>query len=338
MQMSTSFENRCRNLVADLGLGSADDVTAITPLTGGVSSDIALVDIGERQVCVKFALEKLKVAEDWYAPVERNQAEYNWLLFAASIVPGAIPALLGYSHAAKGFAMEFVDGDDVYLWKTALLQAQPARGEAEKVGHVLGEIHQASAFSDDVKNEFQNQQDFHALRLEPYLCFTATRHPALASQINALVEMLYNSRLVLVHGDVSPKNIIFRQGVPILLDAECATVGDPSFDISFCLNHLILKAVHIKKSRQSLLDAVGKFWAAYTPYITWEAVTELEARVCKLLPVLLLARADGKSPVEYLSDDEFQIVRSLALSLIKDPEQSLATFVERAAFTMESKL
>jgi tRNA A-37 threonylcarbamoyl transferase component Bud32 len=335
--MSTSFENRCTNLVADLGLGSAEDIVAITPLTGGVSSDIALVDLGERQVCVKFALEKLKVAEDWYAPVERNQAEYNWLLFAASVVPGATPALLGYSDAAKGFAMEYVEGDEVYLWKTALLQAQPDKREAEKVGRVLGKIHQASAFSEHVKKEFQNQQDFHALRLEPYLCFTATRYPALSSRINALVEMLYKSRLVLVHGDVSPKNIIFRHGVPILLDAECATVGDPSFDISFCLNHLILKAIHIKKSRQSLLNGVGEFWTAYTPYISWEAETDLETRVCRLLPVLMLARADGKSPVEYMDEDEFQIVRSLAVSLIKDPEQSLAKFVERAAFTMERK-
>ena len=265
--MSTLFENRCKNLVAGLGLGSVDDVVAIMPLTGGVSSDIALVDMGERKVCVKFALEKLKVAEDWYAPVERNHAEYNWLLFAASIVPGTTPALLGYSDEEKGFAMEFVEGEDVYLWKTALLQAHPDRGEAGKVGHVLGEIHQASAASDDVKNEFQNQDDFHALRLEPYLCFTATRYPALSEQINALVEMLYKSRLVLVHGDVSPKNIIFKHGVPILLDAECATIGDPSFDVSFCLNHLILKALHIKKSRQLLLNSVGKFWSAYTPHI-----------------------------------------------------------------------
>ncbi len=335
--MSTIFEKRCKNLVAELGLGAADDVVAIRPLTGGVSSDIALVDTGEQKVCVKFALEKLKVAEDWYAPVERNHAEYNWLLFAASIVPGTTPALLGYSDEEKGFAMEFVEGDDVYLWKTALLQAHPDRGEAGKIGSVLGEIHQASAVSDDVKNEFQNQEDFYALRLEPYLCFTASRYPALSKQINALVEMLYKSRLVLVHGDVSPKNIIFKQGVPILLDAECATIGDPSFDVSFCLNHLILKALHIKKSRQLLLNSVGKFWSAYTPHINWEPTAELERRICRLLPALMLARADGKSPVEYLNSDEFQIVRSLAVSLIENPEQSLIKFVERLAFNMESK-
>ena len=100
--MSTLFEDRCKKLVAELDLGSADDVVAIMPLTGGVSSDIALVEMHDRKICVKFACEKLKVTEDWYAPVERNQAEFHWLLFAATVVSGAAPALLGRSSAAKG--------------------------------------------------------------------------------------------------------------------------------------------------------------------------------------------------------------------------------------------
>jgi len=335
--MSTLFENRCVKLIVELGLGSAEEVVAIKPLSGGVSSDIALVYLERRKVCVKFALEKLKVAEDWYAPVERNQAEYQWLLFAASIVPDSTPALLGCSEVEKGFAMEYIEGDDVYLWKTALLEAQPDRGEAEKVGQVLGHIHQASAVSDNSKSGFQNHEDFHALRLEPYLCFTASKYPALTRKIYDLVEMLSKSRLVLVHGDVSPKNIIFRNGVPIFLDAECATIGDPSFDVSFCLNHLILKALHITKSRQLLLTAVLNFWTAYSPYITWEVAAELEVRICKLLPALMLARADGKSPVEYLSRDAFQKVRSMAVELLEDPEQTITAFVERVALLMERR-
>lgn len=337
VSMAISFEQRCIHLITELGLGVPEDIKSIKPLTGGVSSDIALVVMKDRNICVKFALKKLKVAEDWYAPVERNKSEYDWLSFAAAVVPRAVPALFGYSTAANGFAMEFVEGDDVYLWKTALLQDQPDKNEAQKVGHVLGEIHHASAASAAVKEEFQNQDDFHALRLEPYLCFTANRYPALSKQINNLVDMLYISRLVLVHGDVSPKNIIFRAGMPLLLDAECATIGDPSFDVSFCINHLILKAIHLKKSRPSLLHSAAKLWGAYTPHISWETITDLEIRVCRLLPALMLARADGKSPVEYLHENEFQTVRSLAVSLIDNPEQSMSRFMERVTFTLTSE-
>jgi len=333
--MSTSFEGRCEKLVTELELGSRVDIATITPLTGGVSSDIAVVELNNRKICVKFALAKLKVAEEWYAPVERNRAEYNWLVFASSIVPEATPELLGYAEAAQGFAMEFVEGSDVYLWKAALLQGLPDRDEAAHVGRVLGKIHQASALSDAVKNDFQNQQDFYALRLDPYLCFTAARYPDLSDQINSLVTMLDNSRLVLVHGDVSPKNIIFRNGKPILLDAECATIGDPSFDISFCLNHLILKALHVDKRRQQLLDSAWILWETYRPFINWEPAAGLEARVCQLLPALMLARADGKSPVEYLREHELKVVREMAIPLIKEPERSLKKYIERIGMALE---
>jgi aminoglycoside phosphotransferase (APT) family kinase protein len=298
------------------------------PLTGGVSSDIALVDMGARKLCVKFALEQLKVEQEWYANIERNQAEYLWLEFASSVAPSAAPVLFGSSNELHGFAMEFVEGDTVYLWKAELLAGQPDRGEAGTVGDVLGRIHRAST-SDEVLSRFQNQQDFYALRVEPYLVFTASKHPDLVDRIHGLVEMLDAHPFVLVHGDVSPKNIIFRDGKPIFLDAECATVGDPSFDLSFCLNHLVIKGLHVKESRHFLLPAVLQFWQAYKQHVTWEEAAALEQRVCRLLPAMMLARVDGKSPVEYLDADERSMLRSMSVPLITDPTPSLADFVDR---------
>ena len=80
-----------------------------------------------------------------------------------------------------------------------------------------------------------------------------------------------------------------------------------------------LKAVHVKKIRYSLLNSVKQFWTAYNAHVTWESVAELEKRVCTLLPALMLARIDGKSPVEYLGDSDRTLVRSMAISLIKYP-------------------
>ena len=126
----------------------------------------------------------------------------------------------------------------------------------------------------------------------------------MADELNGLASMLFESRLVLVHGDVSPKNILFRGGRPTMLDAECATMGDPSFDVSFCLNHLILKAVHLPNSREALFGSVLRFWNAYAAHICWEPASRLERRVCHLVAALMLARIDGKSPIEYLDGDE----------------------------------
>lgn len=326
--MSENLIDRCKNLVEELGLGRSEDVSDVSALTGGVASDIAMVTLGDARYCVKFALPKLKVAADWRAPVHRNAAEYAWLKVAADLSPESAVQLFGRSECAHGFAMEFIAGDDVYLWKSAMLSQSPARGEARAVGDLLGRIHAASTQEGFDRSAFQNRDDFWALRVEPYLTFTAKAHPDLSSTLTEMAEEIYANQSVLVHGDVSPKNILIRDGAPILLDAECATMGDASFDPAFCLNHLILKAIHVPALRTDLLAAVGGFWGAYSAHISWENAAALEQRVARLVPALMLARVDGKSPVEYLDEAEREQIRNLAVSVLKNPNSQISKLIE----------
>ncbi len=332
---SAAFEERCRRLLGDLGLVRPGDAVTVRPLAGGVASDIAAVDVAGRRVCVKFALERLKVREEWRAPVHRNRAEYEWLRFAGRVAPSCVPELYGRSERENGFAMEFLDGPGIVLWKARLLDGHPDQGEASAVGEVLGRIHAASTATDFDASPFHNRDDFRALRLEPYLLFTATRHPALGERLAGLAEALYSAELALVHGDVSPKNILLRKGSPILLDAECAGMGDPCFDVAFCLNHLVLKAVHLPATRASLLGAARAFWTSYAAHVSWEEPKQLDARAAALLPALMLARVDGKSLVEYLDPDEQDIVRRLAVPLIAEPALSLDALLTRLRAGLE---
>lgn len=319
--MTAALEARCLDLLCELGLASEGDPVEVVPLGGGVASDIARVGVAGRTYCVKFALEKLKVAEEWRVPVHRNRAEYAWLKFAASVEPSSVPRL--YGQSGTGFVMELVASPDVLLWKDELLHGTPDIRRAVSVAQVLAGIHAASANSVDCRNGFRNQDDFLAIRIEPYLHFTASRHPDLARQLHELGEVLHRSRLALVHGDVSPKNILFRGDCPILLDAECATMGDPAFDVAFCLNHLALKSIHRPGWRAVLIDAAARFWQAYAAGITWEPQWTLEGRTAALLPALMLARVDGKSPVEYLSGRNRDRIRDLANPLIRNAPATL---------------
>ncbi|MXU65045.1 phosphotransferase family protein [Oceanomicrobium pacificus] len=327
--MTLSIDARCKQLVADLGIGTAAEVSGVEPLTGGVASDIVRFDLKGQTYCAKFALAKLKVAEDWTAPVHRNAAEYAWLEFAGSVAPACAPRLLGRSAEMQGFVMEFVAGPDVCLWKSVMLDGGRLDGGAERVADLLVRLQAASAAPGFDATAFDNRDDFRALRIEPYLSFTATRHPDLAGPLTALADMLYAADLVLVHGDVSPKNILFRGADPLFLDAECATMGDASFDPSFCLNHLVLKAVHLPDMRAALLADVRAFWTTYRGQVTFEDADGLEARVAALLPALMLARIDGKSPVEYLSEEERTRVRDISRDLIARPETRIDALVAR---------
>lgn len=327
--MERELESRCALLLKDLGLCEGGDISAMTRLTGGVASDIAAVTFGGRTVCLKFALSKLAVAEDWFAPVHRSRAEYAWLTMAGQAVPHSTPQLFGYSDTLQGFAMEYVTGPDVYLWKAALLDGAPDRGEAAMVGATLGQIHAASTAPGFHAAAFDTADDFDALRLEPYLRFTATRHPDLAARLTVMADTLKISRIALVHGDVSPKNILVRGGRPIILDAECATMGDPAFDVAFCLNHLILKSFHTPDRAGGLLAQAADFWTHYAPHVVWEAAAQIETRVAALLPMLMLARIDGKSPVEYLDEPTRNLVRTAAIGLIERPPVTLTALRDR---------
>ena len=328
MDMPTSLEMRCRSLLDELGLLPSDASLSAAPLSGGVASDIARVAVGDQLYCVKFALPKLRVAADWFAPVERNFAEYSWLQTVASIAPENAVHLYGHSGQAHGFVMEFLAGKDTYLLKTEMLAGRGQESEAAAIGGLLGRIHAASTVPGFDASPFANQTDFHAIRIEPYLVHTATKHTDLAPMIHDMADALFTADNVLIHGDVSPKNIMFRGTHPFMLDAECATMGDACFDLAFCLNHFILKAVHVPARRADYLTFCSTLWRAYAPQITWEDAAGLEARMCRLLPMLMLARVDGKSPVEYLNDANRDLVVSISSPLIRNPVPALSQLVE----------
>lgn len=320
----TDLKDNCTALLTELELLHPGQTFSVEPLTGGVSSDIIRVSLPAKQLCVKFARRKLKVAADWFAPLHRNAAEYAWLQAAATVAPQSAIKLYGHSATMNGFAMEYITGDDTYLWKSALLSQAQDNAESSAVGSLLGAIHAASAQPAFDSTAFQNRQDFYALRIEPYLIYTAARHTDISNEIKLMADHLQSHSTVLIHGDVSPKNILLRSNGPVLLDAECATMGDACFDLAFCLNHLLLKSIHLPAIRQQLLNNVTDFWQSYEPHIHWEPPAALQARTCRLIPMLMLARVDGKSPVEYLNEQEQSLVRHIAMALINTPATHLS--------------
>ncbi len=77
----------------------------------------------------------------------------------------------------------------------------------------------------------------------------------------------------MVHGDVSPKNILLGPDGPVLLDAECAWYGDPAFDVAFCVNHLLLKSVKVPSAAAPLRAAARALAAAHAAHVRWEPAT-----------------------------------------------------------------
>lgn len=312
-----------------MALVSDHSQVQLRPLAGGVSSDIYRVDLAESSLCIKRALPTLKVAALWQAPVERNRYEVEWMRVAAGIVPGAVPAILGEDPEGGCFAMDWFAPETHPVWKTELAAGAVSVPFAARVGDVLGRIHAATADRDEIAARFPTDDLFYAIRLEPYLVTTAGAHPDHAPRLVELVETTRRTRRVLVHGDFSPKNILCGPVSPVILDAECAWYGDPAFDLAFVLNHLLLKGLWRPVWRGRYLEAFGALVEAYAEHVGWEPWATLDTRTAALLPGLLLARADGKSPAEYLSAADRDAVRAFAGHLLQHPLPQLGAIARR---------
>jgi aminoglycoside phosphotransferase (APT) family kinase protein len=325
-------ERELARALARMKIVSADQPIRLTALAGGVSSDIYRADLPSGVVCVKRALARLKVAADWRVPVARNRWEAEWMRVAAAIVPSAVPEILGEDPEAGAFAMAFLPPERYPIWKRLLSDGAGTVAMAASVGDTLGRIHAATADRPEVAARFPTDDMFHAIRLEPYLVTAASAHADLAKRLRALVITTASTKRVLVHGDFSPKNILIGPDGPVILDAECAWYGDPAFDLAFVLNHLLLKSVWRPQWGGAYAAMFVALRNAYRAHVAWEPWPVLEARTAQLLPGLLLARIDGKSPVEYLTDDRARdAVRGFARQYLLQPVTTLEQLVHSTA-------
>lgn len=311
-------QDAIRDVLHRMALISEQETLQASPLTGGVSSTILKITVANRQFCLKQALPTLKVAKEWHAPLERVFAEIDWMQTVAAIAPQAVPAILGVDRDALCFVMDYLPAARYSNWKSRLLAGDIDVDFAAQVGETLGLIHQQTADDPALAAKFDHDDNFFSLRLDPYLGEIARVHPARAQHILAVLARTQATKSALVHGDISPKNILCGPHGPLILDAECACYGDPAFDVAFCLNHFLLKTLIAESATQQaqLLAAFAAFADGYFQHQHPQQAEACERRVAALLPCLLLARVDGKSPVEYLSAQQADVVRQAACTLL----------------------
>jgi len=325
-----------QQIKADLvrcGLLSGRDIT-LTPLTGGVSSDIQLASDGERTFVIKQALAQLKVDDLWQADVSRNRTEQAFMRHVSTFLPHSVPRIVHCNNELNYFAMDYLAG--FRDWKSILLAGDADASRARRAGEMLGAIHRATWNDQSLLDRFDTTKSFHALRTEPYLLTAAARNPDLAARIRAEARRLENTRLCLIHGDYSPKNIMIGPDRMVLLDCEVAWYGEPAFDTAFLFNHFLLKALFRRDNHMQFISLVHAAWRGYRQG-RGDMEPDMEQRTGRLLLMLMLARVDGKSPAEYLRSDRRKCaVREFVHELLPREVFDLADICRRWARWLET--
>ncbi len=302
---------RLRQYLVSRGYLARDEPAEITQLGGGVANDVFKVQSSAGAAVFKQALSRIRVESHWVIDAQRSNVEKDALKIMRRILgPTSVPAVIFEDEENFIFGIECApQGSEE--WKKRLLRGDVDFKMARQVARSLARIHNRTFESDEVLGRFDQQQRFLECRVKPYYETIARRHPELAGPIQAEIARVLSVRKVLVHADYSPKNILVLPGSGRfwVLDPEAAHLGDPSFDIAFLLNHMLLKAVRVRRSSATLLQAFFHMARAYASEIRVFPSGWIEERACRGLGLLLLARVDGKSPAEYLGERERDIVR-----------------------------
>jgi 5-methylthioribose kinase len=302
------------------GRGLVDDPedTTARPLGGGVSNIVLAVSTKDRALVVKQSLPRLRVAEEWLASRDRVLTEATALELAARLTPGAVPLVLDCDPERFVMVMQRapVDWRD---WKTQLLHGEINAGVAGRLGHLLATWQTATTNRCLLGDRFADPAPFEELRIDPYYRTIMRRYPQQADRIAAVLERMAQQQVCLVHGDFSPKNVLVGQGDQLwVIDWEVAHLGDNAFDVAFLLNHLRLKSLHRPSWADRYCESARRFIDALIAGLTSDLAVDWRY-VAEHIGCLMLARVDGKSPVEYLTDNQRQQARQLGMTLLRDP-------------------
>lgn len=315
----------------DQGIIGTGEKTDSSQLGGGVSNTVIQVETSSDCYVIKQPLKNLDVEDDWPADVGRihNEASatrtFNQI--ATTIDRAHSPQVIHECHDSNIVVFSCVPSETV-IWKSNLLDGVVGDHIAEIIGRLLGKVHYNTRNDSVLQQEFNDKAPFEQLRIDPYHRTVAKRHPDVAPIINTEIDRILEVDTTLVHGDYSPKNFLISEQSPPsvwVLDFEVAHWGDPSFDTAFLMNHLFIKSVYVDDRSQEFISAVESFWQSYNDIVSWD----IEGETMTELGILMLARIDGKSPVEYIqSGSTADVLRRIAIQILEEDVSDLNRCVE----------
>lgn len=303
------------------GVIPSDPPATVRELGGGVSNVVEQVEYEGGCVVVKRPLANLDVEDDWPADLTRvhNETEaartYATVLERVSLDSVSVPSVF-YESETDHVAV-FEAAPTVTTWKEELLAERVDERVTALLARCLAAVHDQTTGDDDVRAAFENYRPFEQLRIDPYHRTVAKRHPDVATIISDEIERLRQSRQALIHGDYSPKNVLVdRSGNDLsvwIIDFEVAHWGDPAFDVAFLCNHLCIKSIHCATT-EPYIRAARRFWQRYDRDVRWDQ----EASTVREFGILMLARVDGKSPVEYVDGETKDLLREAAKTILHE--------------------
>ena len=240
-------------------------------------------------------------------------------------MPGCTPEVLGQHPALGVLVMSYLPPGEYRLWKAMLrdgvAEAATARDRRPRAGahpRLLGGAPELAA-------QFDSDAIFFDIRLEPYLLAdgAAPRRPRAgargAGRDDALAPRRPRARRRQPEEHPGRRPAARCCSMPNARGGATRRSTSRSASTTCCSS-----ACGIRRRRAHSSLRSTRSTDAYLDGVDWEPRDAIERRAAALLPGLLLARVDGKSPVEYVTEEaQRALVRKAARALLRDPVDRL---------------
>lgn len=300
-------------------------------LSGGISNVVLAVDSGDRSAVVKQSLPELRVADKWEFDRARVVTERKALSYLSTIIPGHVPEILAVDDEHYAFAMTMAPPPGE-VWKARLMRGELEPATARSAGALLGRIQTASRTDRAALTDFHDRMPLLQGRIRPYHLTAASKNSDVADIITRHADQLVAARDVLTLGDFAPKNLLAYPERVLIIDLEVAHLGHAAFDPAFLLTHLVLKSLVLPSRVDDLATLAATFWSAYQNAAGEHTAADQDVGIA--LGCLLLARADGKSQVEYLGAHAPGVRAAAKDLLTSDVDTPINESVARALHTL----
>lgn len=296
------------------GVFTHNEEIKVEVLTGGVSNTVLAISTATKNLVLKQALPALKVAELWEADPRRAIVEADALELFHGLNPEIVPELVFVDPIEFVVIMKRVPLSS-RVWKSDLLNGIYRPRVARTLGTTLAQWHNFGILNPAAHNKFMEDTLFDQLRIDPFYRFVAAKNIDLQESIHQLIVELESDKSTIVHGDFSPKNFMVTEDDHVhVLDFEVMHVGNPVFDLAFILAHLLCKFFHAPHANEAaeLSNIAKTFLNAYLEH------NQIADTLVLHTALIALARVEGKSPVNYLSQSEQEKIQLLTKKVLFD--------------------
>jgi 5-methylthioribose kinase len=291
----------------------------VEALGGGVSNIVLRIEGAEGTFVLKQSRPQLRTRAAWFSDLDRVYREQEVMQMLHPLLPSlTVPQVVFVDRPNYVLVMSHAPAES-RIWKESLLAGEINLTLGERVGAVLGLIHEHTAVDPRLVEPFRDHTVYVQLRVDPFYRRVQERRPEVAAAITPIIERMLTVKEALCHGDYTPKNILAHDRGFTLVDYETAHYGDPTMDLGLCLAHLILKAFYRPKGRHGYLQLTRAFWRGYNQSVELAPKEKWQAHAIEHFAVCALARIDGTSPVHYVPEEpKREAVRRLCRRVLFD--------------------